>query len=376
MNKIRLGMIGGGKNSFIGFTHRLAAKMDNEFELVGGIFSADYKKSIDFAKELNLDTNRVYRSVDQLIDKELSYSQDERIQAVTIATPNYMHFEAAKKLIMSRFHIICDKPVTMTLNEAEHLEDLVKQHEVVFCLTHNYTGYPMIREFRNLIESDAIGRIQKIDVQFYIGAFNQYVHEEEKRKGIWRLDPEKAGISCNIGDLGTHAFNLLEYVTKLEVREVLADLNTLYDDIVLDLDATVLLRFAKNLKGVLRSSHIATGEEMNLKIMVYGSKGGLTWEQENPTYLYLLHDNEPTQVFTRARSYNSPFSLYSSRVFYGLPEGFFGSFANLYRGAAKAIRKQAMEEVEFPTISDGVRTMKFVEAVVKSHNQGNVWISL
>lgn len=376
MRRIRLGIIGGGKESFIGRSHRIAAKMDDDFILVGGVFSSDYKKSLSFAEDLDIGTNRVYKDVDQLIVKELSLPESERIRAVTIATPNYLHYEAAKKLIESGFHVICDKPVTMTLKEAEHLEMLVNKYRIVFCLTHNYTGYPMIREFRHLIEEGAIGQIHKIDVQFYVGAFNALVHDKEKRNEIWRLVPQKAGISCNIGDLGTHAFNLAEYVTKLEVKKVLSDLNTLYDDIPLELDSTVLMRFDGNLKGVLRSSHIATGEEMNFKIMVYGSKAGLIWEQENPNYLFLLHDNEPRQVFSRARSFNSQFSLDSSRVFYGLPEGFFEAFANLYKGAAKAIRNGQMENGEFPTIYDGVRTMKFTEAAVESHKKGNVWVDL
>jgi predicted dehydrogenase len=374
--RIRLGMIGGGKGSFIGQSHRIAARMDDEFILVGGVFSSDFKKSLAFAAELGIDKGRVYKDVDQLIVRELSLPENEKIQAVTIATPNYLHYVAAKKLIESGFHVICDKPVTMTLKEAQNLEKLVNNYRTVFCLTHNYTGYPMIREFRHLIEAGTIGQIQKIDVKFYIGAFNALVHDKKKRKEMWRLNPQKAGKSCNIGDLGTHAFNLAEYATKMEVKKVLSDLNTASDDISLDLDATVLLRFDGNLKGVLRSSHIATGEEMNLKIMVYGSKAGLIWEQENPNYLHLLHDNEPRQVFSRARSYDSQFTLNSSRVFYGLPEGFFEAFANLYKGVAKAIRNGQMENGEFPTIYDGVRTMKFTEAVVESHKKGNVWADL
>lgn len=376
MSRIRLGMIGGGPGSFIGSTHRIAALMDDEYRLVGGVFSSDYEKSVSFARHLEIDTARVYANVDALIEKETARPEDSRMQAVTIVTPNHLHYEAARKLIESGFHVICDKPVTMTVSEAEHLERLVAEHGVVFCLTHNYTGFPMVREFRSLIERGEIGPVQKIDVQYYMGALNPYVHEKEKWRTVWRLDPEKAGMSCNAADLGTHAFNLVEYVTQIEVRELLADLNSLYDDIPLDVDASVLLRFGNNLKGVLTSSHIATGEENSLIIRVYGSKGGLIWGEENPNYLYLLRDSEPSHILSRAKDSNSKLSLDGTRVFRGLPEGFFEAFANLYKGAARAIRNEPVEKGEFPTIHDGVRTMRFVQAVVRSHGNGNVWVGL
>jgi predicted dehydrogenase len=376
MGRIRLGMIGGGPGSFIGSTHRIAATMDDEYRLVGGVFSSNHDRSVSFARDLELDTARAYESVDVLIEAERALPEEVRMQAVTIATPNHLHYEAARKLIESGFHVICDKPVTMTVPEAEHLERLVSEHGVVFCLTHNYTGYPMVREARSLIEKGEIGPLQKIDVQYYMGALNPYVHDREKRRTVWRLDPEKAGMSCNAADLGTHAFNLVEYVTRIEVSELLSDLNNLYEDILLDVDASVLLRFGKNLKGVLTSSHIATGEENSLIIRVYGSRGGLVWGEENPNYLYLLRDSAPSHIFSRAKESNSRLSLDGTRVFRGLPEGFFEAFANLYRGTARAIRNEPVESGEFPTIRDGVRTMRFVEAVVKSHQNGNVWVRL
>ncbi len=376
MRSIKLGMLGGGPGSFIGHTHRIAAKMDEEFSLVGGVFSTDHAKSVNFARSIDLDVKRVYRSVEELIAKERALPANERMSAVTIATPNYLHYDAARKLIRSGFHVICDKPVTMTRAEAERLEKLVKERGTVFCLTHNYTGYPMVREARKLLEKGALGKIQKIDVQYYMGAFNPVVHDKKNWKNVWRFDPTKAGISCNVADLGTHAFNLVEYITQIEVKAVLADLNTLYDDLPLDLDASILLRFGGNLKGVLTSSHIATGEENALEIKIYGDIMGLRWEEENPNYLYLLSDNKPAQIYSRGKSSNSKFSLESTRVYRGLPEGFFESFANLYKGAAKAIRTKRQTSGAFPTIHDGVRTMKFVEAAVSSHKKGNKWVEL
>ena len=376
MRSLQLGMLGGGPGSFIGFTHRLAAKMDEEFALVGGAFSSDYAKSVKFARSIDLDVKRVYRSVDELIERERALPVDGRMTAVTIATPNYLHYDAARKLIRAGFHVICDKPVTMTCAEAERLEKMVGERGTVFCLTHNYTGYPMVREARKLLEKGTLGKIQKIDVQYYMGAFNPLVHDKKNWKSIWRFDPSKAGISCNVADLGTHAFNLVEYITQIEVKAVLADLNTLYDGLPLDLDATILLRFGGNLKGVLRSSHIATGEENALVVKIYGDKMGLRWEEENPNYLYLLSDNKPAQVYSRGKSSNTKFSLEGTRVYRGLPEGFFESFANLYKGAAKAIRTKRETSGAFPTIHDGVRTMKFVEAAVSSHKKGNKWVEL
>jgi predicted dehydrogenase len=272
--------------------------------------------------------------------------------------------------------VICDKPVTVTVHEAEELERLVSERGVTFGLTHNYTGFPMVREGRKRVEQGALGEIQKVDVQYYMDAFNAEVHDPEKRRTQWRFDPEKSGLSLTAADLGTHAFNLAEYIAGVRVKSVLADLNTVYEDIPLDVDVNVLLRFENGARGVLCSSHIATGEDNNLEIKVYGRDGGLIWEEENPNHLHLLHQNEPAQILTRSRKYNSKLSLESSRVFRGLSEGFFEAFANIYTGVAKAIRGERYDPAEFPTISDGVRTMKFVEAAVASHRKGNIWVNL
>lgn len=374
--KIRMGMIGGGIGAFIGIAHRIASYMGEEYVLTGGAFDADYNQGLEFAKGLELDSSRVYKDIDTFIEKENALPKEERIELVSIVTPNFLHFSMAKKLIEAGFNVLCEKPVTTTTEEALELERLVEKHNVVFCLAHTYTGYPMIRQMKKMIQEGVIGDVQKVDAQYYQGWINPVIHTPEKRKTVWRLDPAKAGISSCMGDIGVHAFNLIEYTTGLEVKQVLSDISTLYEDNPLDVDGTVLLRLNKDIRGVVRASQIATGEENNLTIAVYGKKGGLKWEQENPNYLYLITDDKPTQVLKPGHAYNSQFAKDSTKMAPGHPEGIFDAMGNLYRGAAKAIRKESLEVGEFPTILDGVRGMKFIEKVVESSKKGNVWTSI
>jgi predicted dehydrogenase len=229
---------------------------------------------------------------------------------------------------------------------------------------------------REMIKNGALGKIHKVDIQYYQGWINGFIHDKEKRSSIWRLDPEKSGISCCIGDIGTHAFNMAEYVTGMEVTSLLADLNYLYEDNTLDIDGTVLLRFSEHVKGVVRASQIATGEENGLQVKIYGTKGGFNWEQENPNSLYLLSDDQPRQVFKPGHAYNSKLSLDGTKLPPGHPEGIFDSMANIYLGVAKAIRNENYNKGEFPTMKDGVRGMKFIEQCVASHKEGNVWVDL
>lgn len=374
--KIKMGMIGGGIGAFIGIVHRIAAYMGEEITLVGGAFDVDYKKSQEFAEGLELDPNRVYTDIDQFIEKEKALPAEERIELVSIVTPNFLHYPMAKKLIEGGFNVFCEKPVTFTSQEALELEELVKKNKVVFCLAHTYTGYPMVREMKKLIEAGTIGDIQKVDAQYYQGWINPVIHDKAKRNTVWRLDPKKAGISSCMGDIGVHAFNLIEYTTGVEVEKVLSDINTLYPDNELDVDGAVLLRLKNNVRGIVRASQIATGEENNLTIAVYGKKGGLKWEQENPNYLYLLRDDQPVQVIKPGHAYNSKFAQDSTKMAPGHPEGIFDAMGNLYRGTVKAIRNEPLETGEFPTIRDGVRGMKFIENVVESSQKGNVWMDI
>ena len=246
----------------------------------------------------------------------------------------------------------------------------------MFCLTHTYTGYPMVRQMRELIKQGVLGNIQRIDAQYYQGWVNPMINGEKSDLSIWRLDPKVAGVSSCIGDIGVHAFNLIEYTTGLPVTRVLADLNSVSPDVELDLDGTVLLRFDGNLRGVIRSSQVANGEENGIQLAIYGSKASLKWSQENPNYLYQLCHNTPAKVYRPGNSYNTEFAEASHTMPFGHPEGIYEAFANLYNGAAKAIRGEALYDGEFPTIEDGVRGMKFIHKVVQSNKEGNIWKKL
>lgn len=375
-SKIRLGILGGGGDSLIGILHRVASSMYDQYEIVGGVFNPDHKESQSFAREIGISTKRVYKDLDTLIAEEKALPNEERMQVISVLTPNFLHFPMAKQLLENGFNVICEKPLTTTYEEAKILEETLHKAKTVFAVTYTYTGYPMIRQMREMISAGKIGKIQKIDVQYYQGWINPIIHDAEKRANTWRLDPQKSGISCCIGDIGTHAFDMIEYVSGLEVKEVLADLNYLYQDNVMDIDGTVLLRFSEYVKGVLRSSQIATGEENNFTVSIYGDKAGLKWEQENPNYLYLLQDGEPLRVLKPGHAYNSELSLDGTKLPPGHPEGIFDSMGNIYKGVARAIKKEKYHPAEFPTMKDGIRGMNFIEKAVASHQKGNVWVKI
>lgn len=374
--KIRLGILGGGGDSLIGVLHRVASFINDNYQITGAVFNPDYDASIEFAKEIDVPLNRIYKDFDTLIEEELKLPEDERIQVCSILTPNFLHYPMAKKLLDNGFHVICEKPMTTTLDEAK---DLQKSHEkagTVFALTHTYTGYPMVRQMREMIKAGALGKIHKVDAVYYQGWINTIIHDKEKRSSVWRLDPKKAGISSCMGDIGVHAFNMVEYTTGLKVNELLCDFNYLYEDNQMDVDGTVLIRMGDHVKGVIRGSQVATGEENGLAIAIYGEKGAFRWEQERPNFLYKLSDTEPTQIYKPGHAYNSELSLDGTKLPAGHPEGIFDSMANIYKGVAKAIRGQEYNSGEFPTMSDGVRGMNFIEATVDSHKSGNTWVAL
>jgi len=309
-------------------------------------------------------------------EEELKLPEDERMQVISILTPNFLHFPMAKKLLENGFNVICEKPLTTSYKEAKILQSTLQKAGVVFAVTYTYTGYPMIRQMREMISNGDIGKVQKIDVQYYQGWINPIIHDKEKRASTWRLDPEKSGISCCVGDIGTHAFDMIEYVSGLKVDSVLADLNYVYDDNKMDVDGTILIHCNNNVKGVIRSSQIATGEENNFTVKIYGEKAGLKWEQENPNYLYFLEEGKPLKVLKPGHTYNGKLSLDGTKMPPGHPEGIFDSMGNIYKGIAKAIKKEPYNHGEFPTIKDGVRGMNFIECVVESHKNGNVWIKI
>lgn len=374
--KIRLGILGGGGDSLIGVLHRIASAMYDQYQIVGGVFNPVWEENIGFTEKIGLPANRVYKDFDTLIEEELKLPLDERMQVISVLTPNFLHFPMAKKLLENGFNVICEKPMTTTFEEAKILNETLKMAQRIFAVTYTYTGYPMIRQMREMIKNGELGTIQKVDAQYYQGWINPIIHDKEKRSTIWRLNPEKSGISCCMGDIGTHAFDMIEYVSGLKIESVLADLNYLYPDNVMDIDGTVLLRCSNNVKGVLCASQIATGEENNFIVKVYGDKAGLKWEQENPNYLYLMEDGKPLRVLKPGHTYNSNLSLEGTKLPPGHPEGIFDSMGNIYKGVAKAIRKEPYDTGEFPTMLDGIRGVGFIEKVVESHQKGNVWVPI
>jgi predicted dehydrogenase len=376
MQKIRLGILGGGGDSLIGVLHRVASFINDNYEIVGGVFNPDIEENLNFAKKIGLPTHRIYKDFDSLIEEELKLPLDQRIQVCSILTPNFLHFPMAKKLMENGFHVICEKPMTNTYEEAKALYALQKEKGVVFGLTHTYTGYPMVRQMREMIKNGVLGHIQKIDIRYYQGWINPIIHDKAKRSSTWRLDAAKAGISCCMGDIGTHAFNMVEYTTGLRIDALLADLNYLYQDNLMDIDGNIFLRMENGVKGILRASQIATGEENGLAIAIYGDKKGLRWEQESPNVLKVLSDNEPLQIYTPGHAYNSALSLGGTKLPPGHPEGIFDAMANIYLGVARAIRNQQPDSGEYPTVVDGVRGLNFIESAVASHKAGNIWVTL
>ncbi len=374
--KIRLGILGGGGDSLIGVLHRVASSMYDKYQIVGGVFNLNWEENISFSQKLGLPINRTYADFDTFIEEELKLTASERIEVVSVLTPNFLHFPMAKKLIENGFHVICEKPLTTNLTEANILENVLEKSNTIFAVTYTYTGYPMIRQMREMIQSGMIGEVQKVDIQYYQGWINPILLDKELRKTIWRLDPKKAGISSCVGDIGTHAFNMAEYLTGLEIKSILADLNTRYEDNQLDVDGTILIRFSEYVKGVIRASQIATGEENGLEVKIYGTKGGFNWKQENPNYLYYLTDDTPLQILKPGHAYNGEVSLGGTKLPPGHPEGIFDSMGNIYHGVAKAIRKEPYDSGEYPTMNDGVRGMKFIEKCVESHKSGNVWLDI
>lgn len=375
-NKIRLGILGGGGDSLIGIVHRIASSMHDSYKIIGGVFNPDYSENIKFAKEIGLNENRVYEDFEKMIEEELKLEENERMQVVSILTPNFLHYPMAKKLLENNFNVICEKPMTTTYEEAKDLERIYKSKNLTFAVTYTYTGYPMIRQMKEMISSGVIGDVQRVDLQYYQGWINPIIHNNSKRSETWRLQPEKSGISCCIGDIGTHAFDMLEYVTGMEVNELLSDLNYVYDDNSMDVDGTILIRFSDKIKGVIRASQIATGEENNFTVAIYGRKGGLKWEQQNPNYLYYLSEDNPLQILKPGHEYNTDFAKLSSKLPPGHPEGMFDSMANIYYGVAREINGNKEFEGEFPTINDGLRGMLFIEKAVESHKNGNTWVKL
>lgn len=375
-------MVGGGQGAFIGGVHRMAAALDGQIEFVAGSFSRDPDNTMRTGKELYLDPKRCYSRYEEMAERESKLSLDERIDFVSIVTQNVSHFHIAKTFLEAGFHVVCDKPMTFSLDEAKALVKLVEKAGLVFGLTHNYTGHPLVRHARNLFASGEMGTVRKVIVE-YLQDFLMYPHEKEGQKqAVWRVDPSQAGIGGTLGDCGTHCVNLLEYIIQDPISQVCADKSTFLPDRVLDEDVNVLLRLKNGGKGILTVSQIATGEENNLRIRIYASKGAILWQQENPNYLEIYRYGEPRQVLTRASGYLSEAAEDSTRVPTGHPEGYLEAFANIYCDVAEAIRRHIegkplkTEEYRFPTVYDGLRGMEFIYRAVESCEKGSVWVHL
>jgi predicted dehydrogenase len=381
--ELRMGMVGGGPGAFIGEVHRKAARMDGGIRLVAGAFSSDPEKSRQTGREQHLDPRRVYGGVPEMIRGELSLPPGERIDFVSIVTPNHLHFPLARDFLRAGFHVVCDKPMTLNVREALALRAIVRKSKKVFALTHNYTGYPMVKLARDMVRQGDLGRVLKIIVQYPQGWLIHPIESRGSKQAEWRTDPKRSGAAGCMGDIGTHAENLAEYITGLRIREICADLTTFVPGRRLDDDGNCLVRFERGAKGILFASQISVGEENGLTIRVYGQKRSLEWFQEHPNELHVRGIDQPVQVWRRGNGYvaaKSPAAARATRLPFGHPEAFIEAFANIYVNAAATIRaaldgvKPDPLALDFPTVDDGVRGMRFIEAVVQSSRLGAKWV--
>ena len=371
-------MVGGGQNAFIGAVHRLAANLDGQLELVAGAFSSDAKNSAITGEQLFLNPARVYASYAEMAEREAALPADERIDFVAIVTPNFLHAPVATAFLKKGFHVVCDKPMTLTLKEAKALREVVRKSGKVFALTHNYTGYPMVKEARELVRTGKLGKILKIVAEYPQGWLLDKIEADGQKQAAWRADPKKAGASCCVGDIGTHAENLGRYITGLQIDEVCAEFTSFIPGRKLEDDANMLLRYKGGAKGVLHCSQISCGEENNLNIRVYGTLGALAWQQEHPNELKFTPKGEAAKILRRGNNYVSDVAKKFTRLPFGHPEAFIEAFANIYLEVAAAIRANIADKkgsFDFPTVDDGVEGMAFIETCVKSAASGK-WTKL
>jgi predicted dehydrogenase len=374
--KIRMGMIGGSLDAFIGGVHRRAAIMDGEIELVCGAFSSDPEKSKETGKALYLPENRVYKNFEEMILKEKELPLGERMDFVSIVTPNHMHHAPTKLALENGFHVVCDKPITLNTAEAEEIVEIVERTGLIFCLTHNYTGYPMVKEAKHMIEAGAIGKVRKVIVEYPQGWLATLVEVTGNKQAAWRTDPSKSGAAGGLGDIGTHAENLAEYITGLKITQLCADLTIFVEGRLLD-DAHILLRFDNGAKGILQNSQIANGEENDLNIRIYGETGGLVWKQLDPNTL-IHKTNQGARIIRTGVGNLSQAAQVHTRIPAGHPEGYFEAFANLYRNFAFHVRarwegKKADPVYDFPSAREGLRGMKFIDTVLASDKSDQKW---
>jgi len=372
--KLRMGMVGGGPGAFIGAVHRICLAMDREFELVAGAFSSDAQKSRQTGSELGLDPARVYGTWTEMLDREAKLPADRRIHAVSIVTPNHVHFGPAKLALEKGFHVVCDKPLTISVEEAEELEKLVAKSKLQFCVTHNYTGYPMVREARNLVQGGHLGEIRKVYVEYLQGWLSDKLEATGQKQAEWRTDPKRSGPVGGMGDIGTHAANLVEHVTGSRIDSLFAVLKTWVAGRPLDDDGMVLFKLKNGATGMLAASQVCVGRENGLMIRVFGAKGGLAWQQEQPNDLTVYWKDRAPEVRRPGNGWLHTDTKTLQRVPPGHPEGYLEAFANLYHAFGRAIRGTKDIPDAFPSVSDGLSGMRFLRACLKSAKEGS-WVA-
>ena len=379
MEKIKLGMVGGGEGAFIGEVHRIAARMDERFQLCAGALCSDPERSLKSALDLGLPEDRSYSDY-----KEMAISESQRddgINFVSIVTPNHLHHPIAKAFLEVGINVICDKPMTMNTEEAQELIDISESSDLIFAVTYNYSGYPLIREAREIIKKGDLGSIRIIKVEYIQDWLTEPIEKTGQKQASWRVDPKKSGIGGSIGDIGTHAFHLAHFVTQQLPNKISADLSCFVEGRELDDNAHILMRYESGAKGMIWSSQVAPGNENNLKIQIYGEKGGLIWQQENPNELILNLLNQPSKRLTRGSSFVGDQSARLTRIPAGHPEGYLEGFANIYREvadefSAKISGKPISKDILYPTSKEGLYGVSFIEAAIESNSKDSVWTDL
>ncbi|MGN7785701.1 Gfo/Idh/MocA family protein [Niabella sp. 22666] len=376
--KLRAGMVGGGKGAFIGAVHRIALNMDGLIELCCGALSQNPEKARESGKELFLPEDRVYDSYEEMIKRESELPEDQRMHFVIIVTPNFAHFEPAMMALEHGFHVMIDKPMTLTLEQARALKAKVDETGLLLGLTHTYSGYPLVKEAKKMVADGKFGAIRKIYVEYPQGWLSQFSEADGNKQAAWRTDPSKSGKAGCMGDIGTHAAHLAEYISGQKIVKLCADLNIVVPGRLLDDDGAMLLKFDKGASGVLVATQVAAGEENNLKIRIYGEKGGLEWNQQEPNTLLVKWLDAPTQVYRTGNGYLSPIAQFNTRTPGGHPEGYLEAFGNIYRNFVLALSAKLNNEtpdplIDYPTVEDGVRGMAFIDNVVASAQSDQKW---
>ncbi|MGF2414719.1 MAG: Gfo/Idh/MocA family protein, partial [Ferruginibacter sp.] len=378
--KLRMAMIGGGKDAFIGAVHRLAMNMDGQVELVAGALSVNPEVAVESGKSLFLDESRIYTDYKIMLEKEAAMPAEKRIDFVTIVTPNFVHFDPAMMALDKGFNVVIEKPITFTLEQAKQIKEKLIATGLTLLLCHTYTGYPMVKQAKQLIKAGSLGKVRKVYVEYPQGWLSTFLEGTGQAQASWRTDPKKSGKAGCMGDIGTHAFNMAEYVTGLQVTQICSNLNIVVEGRMLDDDGAAFLKFNNGATGVLMATQIAAGEENNVKIRVYCEKGGIEWQQEDANTLKVKWLDKPTEIYRTGGGYNSSYAAHNTRIPAGHPEGYLEAFANLYRNFALTVRAKingetpAAEWLDFPGVDEGIRGMAFVENVVASSESEEKWM--